>query len=45
MAPVGAARNALVKATKDAGDHTARESLKALRKPDAAQCLPEAIED
>ena len=31
-----AARNALVKATKDAGDHTTSDSLKALRKPTLA---------
>jgi hypothetical protein len=34
-----AARNALVKATKDAGDHTTSDSLKALRKPTLAAWL------
>ena len=34
-----AARNALVKATKDAGDHPASDALKALRKPALAAWL------
>jgi hypothetical protein len=34
-----AARNALVKATKAAGEHTASDSLKALRKPTLAAWL------